>query len=182
MSEQYNIHILTHTYTSHQLADFMRTAGGELYTATQMQLPDTGFWRDQVDLFSRALQQRRAADLKALPTVNGKPVGATYLRAEQIKDRCDVVDIVGRFVNLRRTGSHYKALCPFHDEHTPSFVVFPDKANWHCFGCGANGDVIDFIGRTKRLNYTESVKELAAMVGVAWQTQPQVPPRWSAEL
>src|SRR5579862_7213146 len=84
----------------------------------------------------------------------------------EIKSRLDIVDVVGQKVQLKRAGHTLKGLCPFHNEKTPSFVVFPDKGNFHCFGCGANGDVFSFVMKTENLDFGEALKELAQRAGV----------------
>jgi DNA primase len=84
----------------------------------------------------------------------------------EIKSRLDVVDVVGQKVTLKKAGSTYKGLCPFHSEKTPSFVVFPDKGNYHCFGCGANGDIFSFVMKTENLDFADALRELAARAGV----------------
>src|SRR5713101_3767569 len=84
----------------------------------------------------------------------------------EIKARLDVVDVVGQKVALKKAGSTYKGLCPFHSEKTPSFVVFPDKGNYHCFGCGANGDIFTFVTKTENLDFPETLRVLAARAGV----------------
>jgi DNA primase len=83
-----------------------------------------------------------------------------------IKSRLDIVDVVGQKVALKRAGSTYKGLCPFHSERTPSFIVFPDKGNYHCFGCGANGDLFSFVMKTENLDFPETLRLLAARAGV----------------
>ncbi len=84
----------------------------------------------------------------------------------EIKARLDLVEIVGQKVALKRTGHSYKGLCPFHAEKTPSFIVFPDKGNYHCFGCGANGDLFTFVMKTENLDFPEALRLLAARAGV----------------
>ncbi|MDO5724798.1 MAG: DNA primase [Tissierellia bacterium] len=80
---------------------------------------------------------------------------------EEIRDRADIVDIVGEYVNLQKRGANFMGLCPFHNEKTPSFSVSPNKNFFHCFGCGAGGDVITFIMRMEGLSFPEAAKKLA---------------------
>ena len=85
---------------------------------------------------------------------------------EDIRARCDLVEIVSTYVALRRSGKNLKGLCPFHSEKTPSFVVNRDTQRWMCFGCGANGDVFTFLMRIEGLTFPEAVERLAAKAGV----------------
>ena len=80
--------------------------------------------------------------------------------------RADVVEVVGRRVELKRAGREYKACCPFHDEKTPSFTVSPTKGFYHCFGCGAHGTAVSFLMDYDHMGFVEAVETLAAMVGV----------------
>lgn len=84
----------------------------------------------------------------------------------EIKARLDAVDVVGQKVALKKAGQTFKGLCPFHPEKTPSFVVFPDKGNYHCFGCGANGDIFTFVMKTENLDFAEALQVLAKRAGV----------------
>jgi DNA primase len=86
---------------------------------------------------------------------------------DEIRAGVDVVELVGRFVNLRKAGQNYKGLCPFHGEKTPSFMVNPRKGIFHCFGCGVGGDAFGFLMRQDRLTFPEAVRTLARQVGVA---------------
>jgi len=85
---------------------------------------------------------------------------------EEIKYRNDIENIVSQYVTLKRAGSNYSGLCPFHSEKTPSFVVFPGTQSFYCFGCGAGGDVINFTMRTENLDYVEAIKALAKRSGI----------------
>lgn len=78
-----------------------------------------------------------------------------------IKDQANIVDIIGEFVSLRRSGINYKGLCPFHAEKTPSFMVNPERRTFHCFGCGEGGDIFAFLMQYHGLSFFEAVKELA---------------------
>lgn len=81
---------------------------------------------------------------------------------DEIKSRCNIVDVIGRVVALKRAGSNYKGLCPFHNEKTPSFVVSEQKQIFTCFGCGATGDVIKFVEKYENLDFVGAVEKLAA--------------------
>lgn len=89
---------------------------------------------------------------------------------EEIKNRCDIVDTIGQVVPLKRAGSNYKGLCPFHNEKTPSFVVSDTKQIFTCFGCGASGDVIEFVKRYYNLEFPEALERLAAQCGITLET------------
>ena len=93
---------------------------------------------------------------------------ATYSPAvlDDIRAGVDIVEFIGRFVNLRKAGVNWKGLCPFHGEKTPSFMVNPKKAIFHCFGCGVGGDVFGFVMRQDRLSFPEAVRALAKTAGV----------------
>ena len=86
---------------------------------------------------------------------------------DDIRAGVDVVDLVGRFVNLRKAGQNDKGLCPFHAEKTPSFMVNPKKGIFHCFGCGVGGDVFGFLMRQDRLSFPEAVRVLAKQANIA---------------
>ncbi|HHY55520.1 MAG TPA: DNA primase, partial [Chloroflexi bacterium] len=86
---------------------------------------------------------------------------------DEVKQRVDVVELISRYTPLKRAGSVYKGLCPFHNERTPSFVVFPHTGTWHCFGaCGTGGDVFAFVMRKENLTFREALEMLAQQVGV----------------
>ena len=96
--------------------------------------------------------------------------------ANQIKDNSDIVDIIGEYVDLKKAGSSYKGLCPFHNEKTPSFTVDKKKQLFHCFGCGAGGDVVSFIMQKEGLSYPDSLKYLGQKAGIdiVYQENPVV--------
>jgi DNA primase len=81
-------------------------------------------------------------------------------------DRADVVEVVGRRVQLKKAGKEYKACCPFHDEKTPSFTVSPGKGFYHCFGCGEHGNALDFLMQYDHMEFVEAVESLAGLMGV----------------
>lgn len=83
---------------------------------------------------------------------------------EALKARLDIVDVVGSYIELKRAGSSFKAPCPFHDEKSPSFTVNPSRQKYHCFGCGAGGDSINFVMEYEKLSYPEAIEKLAGSV------------------
>ena len=80
---------------------------------------------------------------------------------QKVLDTADIVEVIGDFVNLKRSGSNYKGLCPFHKERTPSFVVSPSKRIFKCFGCGESGNVVSFLMKHEHMTFTEAIKYLA---------------------
>ena len=85
---------------------------------------------------------------------------------DEIRERVDIVETVSRHVRLTRKGNTHVGLCPFHQEKTPSFNVIATKGIYHCFGCGAGGDVFKFLMQMEGLSFVEAVKELAGPAGV----------------
>lgn len=86
---------------------------------------------------------------------------------EEIQLRSDIVEVVSQYIPLKRAGANFKAPCPFHNEHTPSFIVSPSKQIFHCFGCGAGGNVFGFIMQYEHLGFVDAVKLLAGKSGIA---------------
>ena len=87
-------------------------------------------------------------------------------KIDEIRASSNIVDIIGEYVDLKRAGSSYKGLCPFHNEKTPSFTVDDKKQLFHCFGCGVGGDVVSFIMQKEGLSYPESLEYLAQKAGI----------------
>ncbi|NCB54369.1 MAG: DNA primase [Epsilonproteobacteria bacterium] len=83
---------------------------------------------------------------------------------ENLKQRLDIVDVVGSYLELKKNGANYKCVCPFHNDTTPSLVVSPSKQIYHCFACGAGGDGIKFVMEYEKLSYPEAIEKLARMV------------------
>lgn len=85
---------------------------------------------------------------------------------DEIQSRIEIAELIGRYVPLKRAGRHFKGLCPFHHERTPSFHINVDKQIFHCFGCGVGGNVFSFLMRQERLTFPEAVRQLAEQARV----------------
>ena len=95
---------------------------------------------------------------------------------QDLLNRVDIVEVVSRYVQLKKAGANHQGLCPFHNEKTPSFTVSPAKQFYHCFGCGAHGNAIGFLMAYAGLGYVDSVKELASAAGMQMpEWQPRSP-------
>ena len=80
---------------------------------------------------------------------------------QKIKDSLSIVDVISSYISVKKAGKNYSALCPFHPEDTPSFYVFAETNTYHCFGCGAHGDAINFVKEYEKVSYVQAVKKLA---------------------
>jgi DNA primase len=98
---------------------------------------------------------------------------------EQIRHANDVVEVIGSYFPLKRAGANFRTLCPFHKEKTPSFNVNPAKQIWHCFGCGAGGDVFKFVMQYENLEFLDAVRRLAERAGIRieWEEAAGEPSR-----
>ena len=85
---------------------------------------------------------------------------------QEVLDRTDIEELIGRYVTLKRTGSNLVGLCPFHSEKTPSFTVTPSKSMFFCFGCHAGGTAITFVQKAENLEFTDAVAFLADRAGL----------------
>jgi DNA primase len=87
----------------------------------------------------------------------------------RIKERVDIVELIGGKVQLRRSGRNYKGLCPFHQEKTPSFYVYPDSQHYHCYGCGRSGDIFSFVMETESVDFRDALERMAGRAGIELQ-------------
>ena len=88
----------------------------------------------------------------------------------ELRMRCDIEQVISSYVQLKRRGKNLVGLCPFHNEKTPSFTVYPESQSYYCFGCGAGGEVINFIRRAENLDFTESVRYLCEKASMTMPT------------
>lgn len=109
-------------------------------------------------------------------------IGGVVDAVEEIKDRLPIEDLVGRYVDLKRSGSSYKGLCPFHQEKTPSFYVSPARGTYHCFGCSRGGDVLSFVMEMERVDFPEALKQLASQAGVTLPDRQRAKPSLKGKL
>jgi DNA primase len=94
---------------------------------------------------------------------------------DEVKQRIDIVEIIGQYVTLTKSGRNFRALCPFHNEKTPSFFVFPDRQSWHCFGaCNTGGDTFAFLMKKENMDFPEALRRLADKVGVTLPSSREV--------
>jgi hypothetical protein len=100
----------------------------------------------------------------------------TKAQIQQARDRTNIAELVAREVSLERRGRSYWAPCPFHDEHTPSFEVRPEKGDYRCFGCGERGDAIAWVMRVDGLSFVDAVQQLGVEAGL-WSESPDAPKR-----
>ena len=94
---------------------------------------------------------------------------------DEIKDRNDITELVSKYVALKRAGSNMSGLCPFHNEKTPSFTVFPKTRSYYCFGCGAGGDAVSFVMALEGLSYRDAVEHLANRAGLQMEQDGERP-------
>ena len=77
---------------------------------------------------------------------------------EKVKSALNIVNVIETFTHLHKTGANYKGVCPFHDDHSPSMVVSPSRQTYHCFVCGASGDVISFVQHHLNISFIEALR------------------------
>src|SRR5579884_2146301 len=85
---------------------------------------------------------------------------------EEVKARLGIEEVVGQYVELKRSGSGLRGLCPFHQEKTPSFYISPSRGTYHCFGCGEGGDIFSFLQAYEKIDFREALRRLADRAGV----------------
>ena len=85
---------------------------------------------------------------------------------EEILSRTNIEELISGYVSLKRAGSVHKGLCPFHNEKSPSFIVYPSTESFYCFGCGIGGDAVAFVKQMEHLDYPEAIEFLGKRIGI----------------
>jgi DNA primase len=94
---------------------------------------------------------------------------------EEIKNRLDIVQIVSKYIQIKQAGKNFSALCPFHKEKTPSFIISPDIQRYKCFGCGETGDIFNFVQKIENIDFPEALEKLAKEAGVTLTKRKESP-------
>ncbi len=92
---------------------------------------------------------------------------------EQIKENLSIVDVISSYIKVEKSGSQYKARCPFHNERTPSFYISPERKSYHCFGCSAHGDIFTFVEKLENIPFVEALRMLAVKAGISLSDSKQ---------
>ena len=98
---------------------------------------------------------------------------------DEVKQKTDIVDVIGQYTSLKKAGKNLTALCPFHSEKRPSFYVYPEQQSWHCFGaCSTGGDVFSFIMKKENTDFGEALRLLAETAGVTIPSRSEKMSHW----
>lgn len=155
-----DINYLANNLSLHQLTKEMYAAQehiGEAFDDNNSKL--AMFWADYADACQIAIDIQKSI---VFEVHSDNPQQRHYETIESIKARYDIVDYIGQFVKLKKSGKVYKGLCPFHSEKSPSFMVYQKEQHWHCFGgCNRGGDVITFVALYNRIDVKSAIRKLA---------------------
>lgn len=118
--------------------------------------PDIVFWTEYLEAVNCAISRKRYDERKARPVNNSSRISAA-----DVKERLDIVAVIGEYTDLHRSGNRFTGSCPLHDDKHPSMFIYPDQQSWHCYQCNQGGDVFDFIQKYDNVSFPDALRKLA---------------------
>ena len=154
-----DVALLASRFTTAELRRERHRAKLDYFTAAYWEDEDAaGYWQQYLEVVECALKRHLHAEAKQYPLKSGN------VDARIVKERLDIVDVIGQHTKLRKTGNRFTGLCPLHDEKHPSLFVYPDQKSWWCYSCNRGGDVFDFIQALNKVDFKQAASMLAGVV------------------
>lgn len=142
-----------------QLSYELKKARLELHTAESMgTLTDQAYYADYIEAVTMALEIVRSN--RPVPAVSEVKNGQHATDPRDLKDRLNIVDVLGHYLQLRRAGKYFTACCPFHEEKSPSFFVYPERKYYRCYGCQKSGDIFSFVMEIEHIDFKGALQIL----------------------
>jgi len=119
---------------------------------------DFVFFTEYLEAVNCAISRKRYDERKTRPIIN-----SSRIPAADVKERLDIVAVIGEYTDLRKTGNRFTGSCPLHPDLNPSLIVYPDQQSWWCYSCNKGGDIFDFIQEYDKITFPEAVSKLAGV-------------------